>query len=112
MGGTNHDGKRGEINDSDSHSRHSHPRYLGHGDVHLSPPRLQLVPRPSGLAKSRLCEIETKGRTPSIFCLYALAMAYGVEIRRVLAFYLRIPEPERARSGSGYRTGRGSIPFQ
>ncbi len=37
--------------------------------------------------KSRLCEIETKGRTPSIDCIYALARAYGCDVRKLMGFY-------------------------
>lgn len=45
--------------------------------------------------KARLSDIETKGRTPSIYCLYALATIYDMDIRRLLAFYL--PDRERQR---------------
>ncbi len=37
--------------------------------------------------KSRLCDIETRGRTPSIFCLCVLATAYEADIRDLLRFY-------------------------
>jgi transcriptional regulator with XRE-family HTH domain len=37
------------------------------------------------VSKSRLSDIETKGRVPSIFCIYALAMAYDTDIRTLLA---------------------------
>jgi len=37
--------------------------------------------------KSRLCEIETAKRTPSIHCLYALARAYGCDVRKLMGFY-------------------------
>ena len=37
--------------------------------------------------KSRLCDIETRGRTPSIFCLCVLATAYEADIRKLLRFY-------------------------
>ena len=37
--------------------------------------------------KSRLCDIETRGRTPSIFCLCVLATAYEADIRNLLRFY-------------------------
>ena len=37
--------------------------------------------------RSCLCEIETRGRTPSIYRLYALALAYRCDIRKLLAFY-------------------------
>jgi len=45
--------------------------------------------------KTRLSDIETKGRTPSVFCLSALAMAYDTDIRTLLAFYL--PDAARQR---------------
>jgi transcriptional regulator with XRE-family HTH domain len=37
--------------------------------------------------KSRLCGIEIQGRTPSIYCLYALAIAYGCDLHKLLRFY-------------------------
>ena len=37
--------------------------------------------------KSRLCEIETAERTPGIHCLYALARAYGCDVRKLMGFY-------------------------
>ena len=37
--------------------------------------------------KSRLSEIETKGRTPSIYCLYALSLGYDTDIRELMRFY-------------------------
>jgi len=37
--------------------------------------------------KSRLCEIETAKRTPSIHCLYALARAYGCDVRKLMEFF-------------------------
>jgi transcriptional regulator with XRE-family HTH domain len=37
--------------------------------------------------KSRLSEIETRGRTPNIRCLYALARAYRYDVRKLLGFY-------------------------
>jgi len=37
--------------------------------------------------KSRLCEIETARRTPSIYCLYALSRAYGCDVRKLMGFY-------------------------
>ena len=40
------------------------------------------------IPKARLCDIETKGRIPSIYCLYALAVVYDADIRTLLAFYL------------------------
>ena len=40
-----------------------------------------------GVPKSRLSEIETNGRTPSIYCLHSLAGVYRVDIRTLLAFY-------------------------
>ena len=46
-----------------------------HGDVRLRVP------------KSRLSDIERKGRTPSIYCLRALALAYHCDVRKLLAFY-------------------------
>ena len=39
------------------------------------------------VSKTRLCGIEIHGRTPSIYCLYALAVAYGSDIRKLLRFY-------------------------
>ena len=39
------------------------------------------------VSKTRLCAIEIHGRTPSIYCLYALATAYGCDIRKLLRFY-------------------------
>lgn len=38
--------------------------------------------------KTRLSDIERKGRIPSIYCLHALASAYDSDIRKLLAFYL------------------------
>jgi len=43
-------------------------------------PRLRVL-------KGRLSDIETKDRTPSIHCLYALARAYRCDVRKLLAFY-------------------------
>jgi len=43
-------------------------------------PRLR-VPR------ARLSDIETKGRTPGIHCLYALAQAYRCDVRKLMGFY-------------------------
>ena len=37
--------------------------------------------------KGRLSDIETKGRTPGIHCLYALARAYGCDVRKLMGFY-------------------------
>lgn len=37
--------------------------------------------------KSRLSGIEIKKRIPSIYCLYALAVAYGCDVRKLLRFY-------------------------
>ncbi len=37
--------------------------------------------------KGKLSNIETKGRTPGIHCLYALARAYGCDVRKLLGFY-------------------------
>jgi len=37
--------------------------------------------------KSRLSEIETAKRTPGIHCLYALARAYGCDVRKLMGFY-------------------------
>jgi len=37
--------------------------------------------------KSRLSGIEIEGRTPSIYCLSALATAYACDIRKLLQFY-------------------------
>jgi len=37
--------------------------------------------------KSRLCEIEAAKRTPGIHCLYALARAYGCDVRKLMGFY-------------------------
>jgi hypothetical protein len=37
--------------------------------------------------KARLSDIETKGRMPSIHCLYALARAYGCDVRKLMGFY-------------------------
>jgi len=37
--------------------------------------------------KSRLCEIETAKRKPGIHCLYALARAYGCDVRKLMGFY-------------------------
>ncbi len=48
--------------------------------------RLRRDPR-LRVPKTRLCEIETRGRTPSIFCLCVLAMAYDADIRNLLRFY-------------------------
>jgi transcriptional regulator with XRE-family HTH domain len=54
-------------------------------------------------AKSRLCDIETRGRMPGIHCLAALAFAYSVDVRDLLELY-GIPsdfgynEPARADS--------------
>ncbi|MFI5110684.1 MAG: hypothetical protein ACHP78_17815 [Terriglobales bacterium] len=39
------------------------------------------------MPRSRLCEIETNGRTPNIYCLYALSLAYDVDVRKLLGFY-------------------------
>jgi len=39
------------------------------------------------VTKSRLCGIEIHGRTPSIYCLYALAIAYDCDLRKLLRFY-------------------------
>jgi transcriptional regulator with XRE-family HTH domain len=36
---------------------------------------------------SRLADIETKGVTPSIYRLYALAVIYGQDIQQILALY-------------------------
>jgi transcriptional regulator with XRE-family HTH domain len=37
--------------------------------------------------KARLSDIETKARTPGIHCLYALAWAYGCDVRKLMGFY-------------------------
>lgn len=37
--------------------------------------------------KGRLSDIETKGRTPGIHCLYALSRAYGCDVRKLMGFY-------------------------
>ena len=37
--------------------------------------------------KGRLSDIETKGRTPGIHCMYALARAYGCNVRKLMGFY-------------------------
>ncbi len=37
--------------------------------------------------KGSLSDIETKGRTPGIHCLYALARAYRCDVRKLLGFY-------------------------
>ncbi len=37
--------------------------------------------------KGRLSDIETKGRTPSIYSLYALARAYECDVRKLIGFY-------------------------
>jgi len=37
--------------------------------------------------KGRLSDIEAKCRTPGIHCLYALARAYGCDVRKLLGFY-------------------------
>jgi transcriptional regulator with XRE-family HTH domain len=37
--------------------------------------------------KGSLSDIETKGRTPGIHCLYALAQAYRCDVRKLLGFY-------------------------
>ncbi len=37
--------------------------------------------------KGRLSDIETKGRTPSIHCLFALAQAYRCDVRKLMGFY-------------------------
>jgi len=37
--------------------------------------------------KGSLSDIETKGRTPGIHYLYALARAYGCDVRMLMGFY-------------------------
>jgi hypothetical protein len=37
--------------------------------------------------KGSLSDIETKGRTPGIHCLYALARAYRCDVRKLMGFY-------------------------
>ena len=39
------------------------------------------------VSRTRLSGIEIHGRTPSIYCLYALAVAYGCDSRKLLRFY-------------------------
>jgi hypothetical protein len=60
------------------------------GDVEELARELALTRRNPRLRvpKARLCDIETKGRIPSIYCLYALALVYDSDIRTLLAFYL------------------------
>ncbi len=39
------------------------------------------------IPRSRLSEIETRGRTPSIYTMHSLAFAYRSDIRKLLAIY-------------------------
>ncbi len=39
------------------------------------------------VTRSRLCGIEIRGRTPSIYCLYALATAYDCDLHKLLRCY-------------------------
>jgi transcriptional regulator with XRE-family HTH domain len=39
------------------------------------------------VSKTRLCGIEIQGRTPSIYCLHALASVYETDLRTLLRFY-------------------------
>lgn len=43
-------------------------------------PRLRVL-------KGKLSDIETKGRTPSVHCIYALSRTYGCDVRKLMGFY-------------------------
>jgi transcriptional regulator with XRE-family HTH domain len=64
-------------------------RGLTIGEVQRRTKRLALTKNAPQLAvwKSRLSDIETSGRTPSIYALSALAQTYGVNIQQLLRWY-------------------------
>jgi len=59
------------------------------GEVQRRTHRLAEVRKAPQLAvwKSRLSDIETNGRTPSIYALSALAQTYDVDIKELLRWY-------------------------
>jgi len=59
------------------------------GEVQRRTQRLAVIRKAPQLAvwKSRLSDIETNGRTPSIYALSALAQIYDVDIQELLRWY-------------------------